>query len=504
MPAMSRSDCIDLSLVRTSPAELDVDLIVVAACHDADGVLDPLEAASGGGLRQARERGEWSREAFSVYSATMTDPGWRCRRALLISAGARAEWSVERARRVAAAAGRLARQRRAQRIAFVTPHDPLTPAEMQAIAEGFVHSSFSEGLYKTSDPELSDLRDVQIGSIGLSKDHEAAIVRGHTLGCSANLARSLVNEPGNVLTPRRLAERAAAAVQGTSLGIDVLEEDRLERLGMGLLLGVARGSAEPPRLIVIRHEPPGAPAHRVLGLVGKGVTFDSGGISLKPADGMDRMKDDMAGGAAVIAAMQAIARLQAPVRVIGVVPAVENMPGGRAIRPGDVLHGASGKSVEVNNTDAEGRLILADALWYAAELGATHLVDLATLTGACIIALGHVASGLFGGPEWWMTLVRETADRAGDRVWPLPIFPEYRDQLKSEIADLINSGGRPAGAATAAMFLREFVGDRPWAHLDIAGTAWAEEPKPYQPKGPTGVGVRGIAELAFTADRWPV
>ena len=271
---------------------------------------------------------------------------------------------------------------------------------------------------------------------------------------------------------------------------------------MGLLLGVARGSSEPPQVIVFRHDPPTAPRTPVLGLIGKGVTFDTGGISIKPADGMERMKDDMAGGAAVACAMRAIAKLGAPIRVVGVVPATENMPGGRAVKPGDILRSAEGKTVEVLNTDAEGRLILGDALWYARKLGATHLVDVATLTGAIIVALGKVASGIFGTPDSWVDHVRKVADRAGDIMWPMPLFDEYRDQLKSEIADMVNTGGRPGGSITAAMFLKEFSGGLPWAHLDIAGTAWAEEARPYLPKGPTGVAVRTLAELPFSMDSW--
>jgi leucyl aminopeptidase len=248
---------------------------------------------------------------------------------------------------------------------------------------------------------------------------------------------------------------------------------------------------------VFRHDPPGAPATPVLRLVGKGITFDTGGISIKPADGMERMKDDMAGGAAVACAMRAIGLLQAPVRVIGVVPTTENMPGGRAIKPGDILKSGEGKTVEVINTDAEGRLILGDGLWYARQLGATHLVDVATLTGAVVVALGKNTTGLFGTPDDWVERVRRVANRAGDRVWPLPLFDDYREQLKSDIADMTNTGGRPAGSITAAMFLKEFTGGLPWAHLDIAGTAWAEEAKPFLPKGPSGVAVRTLAELAF-------
>jgi leucyl aminopeptidase len=279
------------------------------------------------------------------------------------------------------------------------------------------------------------------------------------------------------------------------LTTEVLDADRMRALGMRLLLAVAQGSAEPPYLMVIRHDPPGAPANPVIALIGKGITFDTGGISIKPADGMDRMKDDMAGGAAVAGALRALAQLKSPYRVMGLIPTTENMPGGRATRPGDVVAGASGKTVEIINTDAEGRLILADALWYAQQLGATHLIDVATLTGAIVVALGKTVSGLFGRPDEWVARVREAAHAAGDRVWPLPIYEEAKEQLHSEIADMVNSAGRPGGSVTAAAFLREFAGDKPWVHLDIAGTAWAETKTAYQPKGATGVALRTLIEV---------
>jgi leucyl aminopeptidase len=323
------------------------------------------------------------------------------------------------------------------------------------------------------------------------------VTRGRILGEASNLARDLANEPGNTLTPREFAKRAAAIASDAGVRVEILDENKIAELGMGLLLGVARGSSEPPRLIVFRYDPPGAPEKPVLGLVGKGITFDTGGISIKPAEGMERMKDDMSGGAAVACAMRAIAQLQAPMRVIGVVPTTENMPGGRAIKPGDILKSAAGKTVEVINTDAEGRLILGDGLWYARQLGATHLVDVATLTGAVVVALGKTTSGLFGAPDEWVERVRKVADRAGDRAWPLPLYDDYREQLKSEIADMMNTGGRPAGSITAAMFLKEFTDNLPWVHLDIAGTAWVDDAKPFLPKGPSGVAVRTLAELAF-------
>jgi len=280
-----------------------------------------------------------------------------------------------------------------------------------------------------------------------------------------------------------------------------LDEAAIESEGMGLLLGVAQGSPEPPRVIVMRYEPEEASPGPVLALVGKGVTFDTGGISIKPAAAMDLMKRDMSGGAAVLCAMRAIGRLAPPIRVIGIVPAAENMPDGNAIRPGDVLTAANGLRVEVLNTDAEGRLLLADALTLAQRLGATHMVDIATLTGAVVIALGHHTSGLVGTPPAWVETVRQAADCAGEEVWPLPPLEAYAAQLKSDTADLANIGGRAGGAITAAMFLKEFSGGLPWAHLDIAGTAWYEDATPSHPKGASGVGVRMLAELPFALAR---
>ncbi len=385
--------------------------------------------------------------------------------------------------------------------------EPLVPAlrTVQAIAEGLTLSGFSGDRYKTGEragapPE----RMLVVGSPagGSAAALQEVAERGRVLGESCNMARELCNEPSNVLTPAVFATRSAAIARDAGLAVEILDDADIAQLKMGLLLGVARGSAERPRVIVIRHEPAGAPATPVLGLVGKGITFDTGGISIKPADGMERMKDDMSGGAAVVCAMRAMALLRAPIRVIGVVPTTENMPGGRALKPGDVLTGASGKTVEVVNTDAEGRLILGDGLWYAQQLGATHLVDVATLTGACVVALGKIATGLFGQPDAWVDLVRRTAERAGDRCWPMPLYEEYAEQLRSEIADMVNSGGRPGGACTAATFIKEFAGDRPWVHLDVAGTAWADEARPWQPKGATGVAVRTLAELAFTSAEW--
>jgi leucyl aminopeptidase len=465
--------------------------------------LPGLAAATSGAIERALASKEFQGKPYEVFLTPVTT-GWRATRVALIGAGPAAGVNLERLRRLATAAALAARQRHVERMAFVH-RLPLDGTDaIQVITEGLLLATFSGDRYKSQDKAgpAPEQMAVVAPSGGVVAVLERAMERGRILGESSNLARELCNEPSNILTPSVFAERGAAIARDAGLTVEVLDEDEIARLHMGLLLGVSRGSAEPPRVIVMTHTPAGAPAGPVLGLVGKGITFDTGGISIKPADGMERMKDDMAGGAAVIGAMRAIALLQAPIKVIGIVPASENMPGGRATKPGDVLTGAGGKTVEVLNTDAEGRLILGDGLWYAQRLGATHLVDVATLTGACVVALGKIASGLFGQPEAWVESVRRSSARAGDRAWPLPLYDEYAEQMKSEIADLVNTGGRPAGACTAAIFLKEFAGGLPWAHLDIAGTAWADEAKPWQPKGPTGVAVRTLAELAFTSGDW--
>jgi leucyl aminopeptidase len=374
----------------------------------------------------------------------------------------------------------------------------------QHVADGLSAPDFDGGVYKESRHDADGRPPASVLVIAPGANAAAiadAVRRGRVIGECANFTRSLANEPANVLTPEEFAARVTREAGAVGLWADVLDEVRIAELGMRLLLSVSQGSALPPRLIVLRHEPEGAPAGPVLALIGKGITFDTGGVSIKPADGMERMKDDMAGGAAVAGAMLALTRLRAPYRVIGIIPTCENMVGGRATRPGDVIRGASGKTVEIINTDAEGRLILGDALWYAQQLGATHMVDVATLTGACMVALGRHVSGLFGQPETWVETVRSAGDRGGDRLWPMPIYEEAREQLRSEIADMINSAGRPGGAVTAAAFLREFAGEIPWAHLDIAGTAWAESKEHYQPKGATGVALRTLVALGMTGGR---
>ena len=490
--------------VQNSLPAVDADVLIVPWFDDDNAsAASELNAATGGELERAIGTKELSGRLYELFIAAITDPTWKTRRIAFVGAGCSADFDTDIARRVAIAGGISLKQRRVARAAFMI-RDASRAADAamtQAVAEGLTLSEFNAGIYKTSDvpPATAPVWTI-VGNV----ENAGAVERGRVLAECSNIAREMTNEPGNTLTPREFTRRSEKVIADTGASFEVLDEKQMESLGMGMLLGVARGSAEPPRLMVIRHEPPGAPRSPVLGLVGKGITFDTGGISIKPADGMERMKDDMAGGAAVVCAMRAIAMLKAPIRVIGIVPTTENMPGGRAIKPGDILRSAEGKTVEVINTDAEGRLILGDGLWYARKLGATHLVDVATLTGAIVTALGKVTSGLFGTPDAWVDVVRRVANRAGDRVWPLPLFDEYKDQIRSDIADLLNTGGRPAGSITAALFLKEFSGGLPWVHMDIAGTAWAEESKPYLPKGPSGVAVRTLAELAFTSQDWSV
>ncbi|RPJ77103.1 MAG: leucyl aminopeptidase, partial [Acidobacteria bacterium] len=425
---------------------------------------------------------------------------------VLLGAGPSSEFERETCRRLGAAAAMAIRARGGGPLALVhrAPAAGGTAGWVEAWAEGLTLGEFDAGRYKTQE-RGEDRREATIVVPGATVEERAqaaaAADRARLVGGCVNLAREVVNEPANLLPPRVLAERARGAAEGTALRVEVLDASAIADLGMGLVMGVAQGSQEPACVIVIEHRPSSAPAAPVLGLVGKGVTFDSGGISIKPAANMERMKDDMAGGAAVVAAMRAIALLDVPLHVVGVIPSVENMPSGSAIRPGDVLRGASGRTVEVIDTDAEGRLILGDALWYARRLGATHLVDIATLTGACAVALGKTTTGVFGRPDGWVDAVRRLADDAGDRSWVLPVFADYGDLLKSDIADTVNVGGRYGGAITAALFVGEFAGELPWAHLDIAGTAWNDEAKPYAPKGPTGVGVRALTALAVAMSR---
>jgi len=436
--------------------------------------------------------------------------GFKARRLLLVGLGKAQDLSLDKLRKGAGTAVRAAKPRsvKSMAIAFpdarelaAAPHDQLSAMRMaRAIAEGTELAQMDWDTYR------SDRKDTSIASLTvLAPDAGSAAMfdmqrgfdDGLILAAGQNFARSLVNEPGNVLTPTVLGARTKAMCTEAGLTCEVYSSEKLQELKMEAFWAVAKGSAEPPALIVMTYEPErvleaGAP---VIGLVGKGITFDTGGISIKPADGMEKMKYDMAGAAAMIGAMHAIARLKPGVKVISVVCSAENMPDGRAYKPGDVVTAMSGTTIEVVNTDAEGRLVLADGLHYAKTLGCTHLIDAATLTGACVVALGTINAGLFSNDEATCARFEGALALSGEKYWRLPCTDDYRDHIKSEIADIMNTGkNRYGGAISAAMFLKEFAGETPWVHLDIAGCAWNEEKKPWIAYGPSGTGVRSIVE----------
>jgi leucyl aminopeptidase len=375
---------------------------------------------------------------------------------------------------------------------------------ISAVAEGVVLGAWEPDKYKSDPKKNEKYIDNFALCLGGSAAPEAqlALEQGRIIGEAQNLTRDLVNEPANKLTPADLVAAARSMASSYALGCEVLDTEAMTKLGMGALLGVAQGSSNPPFLIVIKYQPatPSGTGH--LALIGKGVTFDTGGLSIKPADGMEKMKYDMAGAAAVIGAMRAIAQLKPAIPVTAYVPTVENMINGNAQRPGDIVTALSGKTIEVLNTDAEGRLILADAITYANRNGATHIVDAATLTGAIGVALGHYNMGAFTNNETFLAKFMAAARSAGEKTWQLPMDEEYKDYLKSAFADLPNIGGRHGGSITAAWFLREFADPTPWVHLDIAATAWLDEGKAWLSKGPSGVAMRSFVQLALDWTRF--
>ena len=423
--------------------------------------------------------------------------GLAAKRLLLIGLGKQAKITVDKVRSASGTAVRFTKPRAIRELVFSLPVSELLPnaASVRAAIEGAIVGDFDADTYRSDRKDLS----VQSYVLAIAADAdksaaETAYAEGVIVGESQNFTRTLVNEPGNKLTPTIMGQRAAAMAVEVGLGWEVHSTEKIQELKMGAFWSVAQGSEEPPALIVLRYEPEGVTDGPVLGLVGKGVTFDTGGISIKPSDNMEKMKYDMAGGAAMLGAMRAIALLKPRVRVIGIVCATENMPDGKAYKPGDVVTAMSGKTIDIINTDAEGRLVLADGLAYAKQLGATHLIDAATLTGACVVALGYTNSGIFSNDDETYGKFNEALATSGEKFWRLPLGEEYGEQIKSDIADIKNTGGRWGGASTAAEFLKVFAEETPWIHLDIAGQAWIEETKPYIAKGPSGVAVRSILE----------
>jgi len=396
---------------------------------------------------------------------------------------------------LAGAAVRALKSRNLRNLAFVAPDGISTEEAVRAIVEGALVGDFDPDTYK-SDRKDQKIDSLTVVATGDQNALQRALDDARVVGESQNFTRELVNEPSNRMTPTILANRARQMCQETGLKCEVYGADKIKELKMGAFWGVAQGSDEPPALIVMRYEPVGAPEKPVLGLVGKGITFDTGGISIKPADGMEKMKYDMAGGATMIGAMRAIALLKPKVKVIGIVCATENMPSGKAQKPGDIQTAMSGKTIEIINTDAEGRLVLADGLCYARQLGCTHLIDAATLTGAVVVALGYANVGVFSNDTSFYEQFSQILSKSGENMWRLPVTDEYLEMTRSSIADLMNTGGRWGGASTAAAFLKEFAEDTPWIHLDIAGTAWMEDNKPWIAKGPSGIAVRSLVEFA--------
>jgi len=467
--------------------EIETDALVFVGFEGRPPAIDEERIA------EVCASGEFSGKSLEV-TIFHKPAGFKARRLVLAGAGKADKFNSAEMRQTTAAALRTLKAKGVRSMAVALDREYRGDEFASAAVEGALLGDFEPDQYKT-DPKEKEKRADEIVICGGS---QGAVTRGRVLGESQNFARSLANDPPNVLTPMALAGRARQLASEQGLDCEVLDQDRMRQLGMGALLGVAQGSAEPPALIIIRYKPAeGSISRDHLGLVGKGVTFDTGGISIKPAEGMEKMKYDMAGGAAVLGAMRAIAQLKPAITVTALIPAVENMPSSRAQRPGDIVTALSGKTIEVLNTDAEGRLILADALTYAGRIGCTHLIDAATLTGSVVVALGAVNIGAFANNPPFLQKVLSAAKAEGEKMWPMPMDEEYRDQLKTPFADLANIGGRPGGSITAAWFLKEFTGDLPWVHLDIAGTAWLDEAKAWMAKGPTGVGVRTFAHVAM-------
>ncbi|QBD81921.1 leucyl aminopeptidase [Ktedonosporobacter rubrisoli] len=420
------------------------------------------------------------------------------RRVIVVGLGPQAQLTAQSLRRATAIAARHAQNTGAQHIVLAAQGNPATPHYTQAQVEGALLGLYKfDHYFSTREENKTVSRIAVLVENSSAEDLQQALQKGRILAEATNFARDLVNEPPIVLTPTELANRAAAMARRVGLDCEIFDKDKITELKMGGLLGVTQGSAEPPRFVILRYR--GAPdsTNKGLALVGKGITFDSGGLSLKTAAGMEDMKSDMGGAAAVLGAMQAIAQLKPPINVTALVPTCENMPSGTSYRPGDILRISNGKTIEIVNTDAEGRLILSDALSYAAKEGLSPIIDLATLTGGVVVALGSFMTGLFCNDEQLSQEIISAGQSAGEKYWPMPLDDDYNEQIKSDIADIKQTGGREASSVTAAKILQNFVGDAKWAHLDIAGTAFVETKKPYQEKGATGVGVRMLAELAL-------
>lgn len=480
-----------------SKVEADWLIVPIVESSDVTGSLAELDASLGGMVTRLKSLGDLTGKPASTVPLRGIS-GLGVSRILFVGLGTANDLTTARLDKAFTTAARAISDKKDLRIAIAIPSEPIgsiSPAQFAASAVTCsLIGSVGQDLFRT-ERARHPFAGLQVVAAGKSGDLDAAIERGRILGTAINLTRDLVNRPPQEVTPLGFAERARAAAAECGLKIEVLEKSRLEQERMKSMLAVAQGSPQPPCMVVVEHNGGGANAPR-LALVGKGVTFDSGGLSLKPTDGMLTMKCDMAGAATVLGAMTAIAKLKLPVNVTAYMGMVENMIGGNAFKLGDILTARNGVTIEVLNTDAEGRLVLADVLSYAVDAGVDKIVDLATLTGACVVALGEDVSGAFTNNQSWCDSVLTSAKTAGEDLWQLPMFDLYEDLIKGDIGDIKNTGGRWGGAITAARFLQHFVGDKPWVHLDIAGPAFASSNKPHREAGATGHMVKTLVELA--------
>src|SRR6266446_866394 len=461
------------------------------------GFLKDLDKQVGGLISNVIQTEEFAAKEGETAYFHLTNSGLKAKRLLLIGCGARDDYKAAQVSQFGGTAARFLRGKNARTIALAPRVEGDAQSAAQMAIQSAVMGLFEPDKYRTKDKEKRELKEIVVVIEGADeKAVQRGAERGGIVGEAVNYTRDLANEPGGYMTPTILAARAKETSRKFGLTFDVLDQKQMEKLGMGSLLGVSRGSDEPPKLIVMKYEPRSRKRGKeLLALVGKGITFDSGGISLKPGENMELMKYDMTGAATVIGTMRAIAQLKPAVPVLGVAPCSENLPSGKATKPGDVLRAMTGKTIEVINTDAEGRLVLADAIAYAKKIGATQIVDMATLTGAVSIALGDVNTAILGTDQTLIEAVIDAGKEVGEKFWQLPLDDEYTKQIKSDIADIKNVGGKKAGTITAAAFLKEFAEDTSWAHLDIAGTAWGDTAQPYRSKGPPGIAVRTLVEF---------
>jgi leucyl aminopeptidase len=492
--------------VKQSRAENEPAEVLVLSHFDGDPALQEeaaaVDRALQGAIRDLLKTGEFQGKSNQTV-LLHTQGKIFAKRVLLVGLGKKKEAKLDSVRQAMGTAVKRIRQAGARSFSTVL-HGRSIPDTSdlelaQAMTEGVILGGYQFTVYRTTQngDQPKDIERMTV--IAPKAEAQADITEGMRRGVAsaeaAMFVRDLSNHPSNVMTPSRVAAEAKKVGKEHHVRVKILEQRDVEKLGMGAFLGVARGSHEPPKFIILEYRGSGTAkrngrAHQPIVLVGKTITFDTGGISLKPSENMEQMKADMTGGAEVLATIRAVSRLRLPLHVIGILPATENMPGGRAIKPGDILKTMLGLTVEVQNTDAEGRLILADGLHYATRLKPAAIIDIATLTGACAVALGQFAIGMFSNRDVLKQRIQQAGTKSGERVWEMPLWDDYFEQLKSDVADVRNIGGRGGGMITAALFLSKFVGDCPWVHLDIASTDWSDRERAYISKGPTGIGTR--------------